>query len=136
MSNISNRVQAIGNLVSVKPVQSANGNTTVFIKIGAQRQFVNKATGKKDADFIEFKAFIGAAKFEDSIYAKLTVGEKLGLTGSVSCASYEKDGKTVYPDMSLVLDKVGGLAFLESKTSIANREAIKVATAVAEDPEE
>ena len=88
---IGNGVFFIGNAVRDIEVQTTSGGTKVAHFTLARTRF--KGNGNDNAtDFVDFTAFGNNAEFAAKYVKK---GTKIGVAGSLSTSTYEKDGRRI-----------------------------------------
>ena len=92
-----NVVVLMGRLVADPELkQTANGASVTSFSIAVERNFANKETGERTADFINIVAWRQTAEFVCKYFRK---GSMIAIEGSLQSRSYEdKEGKkrTVY----------------------------------------
>ncbi len=92
-----NVVVLMGRLVADPELKStANGIATTSFRIAVDRNFANKQTGERQADFINIVAWRQTAEFVCKYFRK---GSMIAIEGSLQTRSYEdKDGnkRTAY----------------------------------------
>lgn len=81
----------ICNDVEVKTSQT--GTESCRINVAVDRRYVDKETGKREADFITCVAFKQQASFIGKYFQK---GSPIAIEGSIRTGSYEKDGVKHY----------------------------------------
>lgn len=86
-----NQVHLMGRLVAAPELKKTNSDTSVAqFRIAVERNFVNKETNKRDADFISVVAWRGLADFVAQYF---TTGDMIVVTGRLQSRTYEdKDG--------------------------------------------
>ncbi len=87
-----NNVAIVGRIVDEPRLMNSDGSV-IRLKVACDRRYVNKETGKREADFIPVVAFNNTAKFVVQYFHK---GDCIGVTGHIQTGSYEKDGCRVY----------------------------------------
>ena len=86
-----NSVSLIGRLTSDPKITYGGANNTCIAKFNVA---VNKDGGKdRGADFINCVAFGKTAELMEKYCSK---GQMVGVSGSISTGSYEKDGRKIY----------------------------------------
>ncbi len=96
--------------------QTANGVATTSFRIAVDRNFANKQTGERQADFINIVAWRQTAEFVCKYFRK---GSMIALEGSLQTRSYEdKDGnkRTAYDVVA------NNVSFTGSKAESGTRE--------------
>lgn len=89
-----NVVFLIGNLVAdPEQTQSADGTNRCTFRIAVNRDYLNKETGKRDADYLRIVTWGGLA---DVCLKHLTKGKKVAVKGSLKGRSIPKDDGTSF----------------------------------------
>ena len=81
----------MGRLVADPELRKVNNDTSVVsFRIAVDRDFVNKETNKREADFFNVTAWRGLADFVAQYFAK---GDMIAVTGRLQSRTYQdKDG--------------------------------------------
>ncbi|MBE6788377.1 MAG: single-stranded DNA-binding protein [Ruminococcaceae bacterium] len=112
-----NVVVLMGRLVADPELkQTANGASVTSFRIAVDRNFANKETGERQADFISIVAWRQTAEFVCKYFRK---GSMIALEGSLQTRSYEdKDGnkRTAYEVVA------SNVSFTGSKAESGTRE--------------
>lgn len=89
-----NNVQLLGRLVRDIEVKDLGTTKVAHFTLAVQRQFVDKVSGKREADFINCTAF---GKSAEVLAQYVNKGEQLAVVGRLQLGSYTKDdGTKVY----------------------------------------
>ena len=112
-----NRVNLIGRPTKDPELKyTQNGTAVCSFTLAVDRQFKNKETGKKEADFIPIKVWNKAA---ENVVNYVVKGSLVAVCGRIQTGSYEKDdGSRVYTT-EVMADEV---QFLESKKGSQSNE--------------
>lgn len=101
-------------------------NGGVAFNIAVQRNYKNKQTGKREADFINCVAFAGTAELIKNYFTK---GDPINLCGKWQTGAYQKqDGTTIYNNTCIV-DEVGFVPGATLKRSTPQQYTAPQATA-------
>lgn len=86
-----NQVAQMGRLVADPELRKVNNDTSVVsFRIAVDRDFVNKETNQREADFFNVTAWRGLADFVAQYFAK---GDMIAVTGRLQSRTYQdKDG--------------------------------------------
>ena len=86
-----NQVAQMGRLVADPELRKVNNDTSVVsFRIAVDRDFVNKETNNREADFFNVTAWRGLADFVAQYFAK---GDMIAVTGRLQSRTYQdKDG--------------------------------------------
>ena len=100
-----NRVILFGRLTKdVELRQTNSGISVARFTVACDRQFANKETGKREADFIEVQAWRNTADFVGRYFKK---GDAITVEGSIRNNNYEdKNGVKHYSNV-VMADNVG-----------------------------
>lgn len=91
-----NKWVGIGRLTRDPELKFTNGTGTAVatFTLAVDRKFVDKATGQKEADFINIVAWRKTAEFAANYFKK---GSLMGVSGSIQTSTYQaQDGSTRY----------------------------------------
>lgn len=114
-----NVVVLMGRLVADPELKStANGIATTSFRIAVDRNFANKQTGERQADFINIVAWRQTAEFICKYFRK---GSMIAIEGSLQTRSYEdKDGnkRTAYDVVA------NNVSFTGSKAESGTRDTV------------
>lgn len=90
-----NQVSLVGRLTNDPKITYGGASNTAICKfnLAVNREGKDRNGNDRGADFINCVAFGKTAELMDKYCAK---GQMLGVTGSISTGSYEKDGRKVY----------------------------------------
>lgn len=97
--------------------QTANGTSVTSFRIAVDRNFANKETGERQADFINIVAWRQTAEFVCKYFRK---GNMIAIEGSLQTRSYEdKDGnkRTSYDVVASNVSFAGAKADNAAQTS-------------------
>lgn len=86
-----NQVHLMGRLVAAPELRKTNSDTSVAqFRVAVERNFVNKETNQRDADFINVVAWRGLADFVAQYF---TTGDMIVVSGRLQSRTYEdKEG--------------------------------------------
>ena len=88
-----NKVILTGRLVK-DPEYKKNGDiATCTFFLAVDRDFKNKESGEREADFLKVIIWNG---FAENLYPMLRKGKKILVEGQIRTGSYEKEGETKY----------------------------------------
>lgn len=104
-----NNVNLVSRLTKSPESRGINENKVCVYTLAVNRKFTNQE-GKRDADFIQIKAFKGLG---DNCSRFLSKGSLVAVEASIRTGSYEKDGKNIFT-MEVIANDV---RFLEGKKS-------------------
>jgi single-strand DNA-binding protein len=91
-----NKVILVGRLTKDPELKFTNGTGTAVatFTLAVNRKFVDKATGQREADFINIVAWRKTAEFVANYFKK---GQLCGVSGRIQTRSYQaQDGSTRY----------------------------------------
>lgn len=112
-----NRVNLIGRPTKDPDLRYTQSGTAVCsFTLAVDRQFKNKETGKKEADFIPVKVWNKAA---ENVANFVTKGNLIAVCGRIQTGSYEKDDGTRVYTTDVMADEV---QFLETKKNNQSNE--------------
>lgn len=100
-----NRVILYGRLTKdVELRQTNSGISVARFTVACDRQFVNKDTGKREADFIEVQAWRNTADFVGRYFKK---GDAITVDGSIRNNNYEDKNGVKHYSYVIMADNVG-----------------------------
>lgn len=100
-----NRVILFGRLTKdVELRQTNSGISVARFTVACDRQFVNKETGKREADFIEVQAWRNTADFVGRYFKK---GDAITVEGSIRNNNYEDKNGVKHYSYVVMADNVG-----------------------------
>ena len=108
MFNPRNAVTLFGNVVRPsRVVERPDNSKTVFITVAVKDNY--QTAGEWKSEFIECQKYIGPdanGQPRTDRAESLGVGDQIIVYGHLTCKSYEKDGETVYPPITVAFDNV------------------------------
>lgn len=100
-----NRVILYGRLTKdVELRQTNSGISVARFTVACDRQFANKETGKREADFIEVQAWRNTADFVGRYFSK---GDAITVEGSIRNNNYEDKNGAKHYSYVVMADNVG-----------------------------
>ena len=126
MTNAANSGILTGRL-SREPVFFPNHDGSMKVKttIAVQDNFKSGPDKKRESQFLPIEQFLPASMGKGA-WANVTKGSLISAAYHCEANVYEKDGKTVYGGVNLVVDNV---TYLETKATTAARVAANAAAA-------
>ena len=84
--------------------QTQSGVSVARFTVACDRQFANKETGKREADFIEVQAWRQAAEFVSRYFSK---GDAITVEGSIRNNNYEDKNGVKHYSYVVMADNIG-----------------------------
>lgn len=120
--NQCNNGTLVGNLAKDPVVfDNTDGSKKVILTVAAQRNYKDKKTGKREADFVTVERFVPANQ-KMGVFDYCKKGQGVIVTYTVQPQSYEKNGETVY-EQKLVISDVTLLGSPRGKSGSAENAA-------------
>lgn len=105
MANPFNLGTLSGNLTAdpVLFAHAKDGSHTVVFTVASERDYVSKATGERESDFIQVEDFIKAGTDPAKTpYASIFKGDTVHLQTTMRSSKFEKNGKTEYRQVTSI----------------------------------
>jgi single-stranded DNA-binding protein len=136
MSNPLNSGTVTGRVSQdIKEFKNADGSKVLLATIAVDDNFKSGPDQKVATQFIPVRAFLSKAVTGRGSWDRVHKGDLISVNVRLSATPYQKNGETVYPDLSAEVD--GFPQFLEPKAiARAARNAVAAPAAVPETPEE
>lgn len=98
-----NRATLCGRLVADPDIRATkNGVVVANFRIAVDRDYVDKATGEREADFVNITAWRGLAQLVATYFRK---GSRIMIDGRLESSKYEKDG-VKYERIQVIADSI------------------------------
>lgn len=98
-----NKVILVGRLCADPEVrQTPSGNMQCNFRIAVNRQYANKQTGEREADFVSCTAWMRTAEFVNKYFSK---GRMIAVEGSLRNNDWTDRGGTKHYSMNVAVDK-------------------------------
>lgn len=127
MTNFNNNGRLIGRLGQpIKRFENpGNGSSTLKVSLLVSHNYVTKSSGTVESDGLSLDVYQAPGTEGLGYWANVGVGDLVGVDVTMTCRSYVKDGKTVYPPVTLQVDGVP--QYLEPKAVTTARRERKAA---------
>ena len=128
MTNPANTLNLTGRIAR-EPVffKNSDGSQKVKATIAVQDNFKSGPDKTRKTQFLPIEQFLSAAMGQGA-WANITKGSHIQLIGHVEANIYEKDNKTVYGGVNLIVDSI---TYLETKAKTDARRKANAENATA-----
>lgn len=129
MSNPVNTLTLVGRTTRDFVIkENSDGSKTLLGTLAVDANYQTRE-GESITDFIPFQTFINRTVKGIGSWANVGKGDQIAVSASVQLRPYQKNGETVYPEVSVVVE--GYPQFLESRSVTTARRAEQVKAAAA-----